>query len=209
MSCHINHITKLEFLLAFKAAFNQSFTEVNIRSAFRGVGLVPLQPEAVLSRLDIQLPRTPSPDLPVVAWEARTPSNQREVEAQSTLIRERIRRHKSSSPAHMLEALNQLEKGAQGMVMEMELMRDRITKLEKANQAASQRKKRKRRYIKHRGTLNIGEGADILAQREATKQIERERRATAAQSDQSRHCGRCREPGHNARTCLQATISTA
>jgi hypothetical protein len=67
ISCYINHITKLEFLLAFKAALDQSFTEVNIRSAFRGAGLVPLQPEAVLSRLDIQLPRTPSLALPVVA----------------------------------------------------------------------------------------------------------------------------------------------
>ncbi|KAF1928545.1 DDE-domain-containing protein, partial [Didymella exigua CBS 183.55] len=31
---HINHITKLEFLPAFKAAFNQSFTSANICSAF-------------------------------------------------------------------------------------------------------------------------------------------------------------------------------
>ncbi len=39
---HINHITKLEFLPAFKAAFDQSFTLANISSAFRGAGLVPL-----------------------------------------------------------------------------------------------------------------------------------------------------------------------
>jgi hypothetical protein len=31
---HINHITKLEFLPAFKAAFNRSFTAANICSAF-------------------------------------------------------------------------------------------------------------------------------------------------------------------------------
>jgi hypothetical protein len=31
---HINHITKLEFLLAFKAAFARSFTAANICSAF-------------------------------------------------------------------------------------------------------------------------------------------------------------------------------
>jgi hypothetical protein len=34
MRDYINHITKLEFLLAFKAAFDQSFTSVNICSAF-------------------------------------------------------------------------------------------------------------------------------------------------------------------------------
>ncbi|USP74632.1 hypothetical protein yc1106_01906 [Curvularia clavata] len=57
---HINHITKLEFLPAFKVAFNQSFVSANICSAFRGAGLIPLQPEAVLSKLDVQL-RTPTP----------------------------------------------------------------------------------------------------------------------------------------------------
>jgi hypothetical protein len=37
---YINYITKLEFLPAFKAAFNRSFTLANICSAFQGAGLV-------------------------------------------------------------------------------------------------------------------------------------------------------------------------
>src|SRR3954471_18974974 len=79
-----SHITKLEFLPAFKIAFNRAFTPANICSAFRGAGLVPLQPEAVLSKLDVQL-RTPTPPaaaLPEAPWVAQTPSNARELEAQ-------------------------------------------------------------------------------------------------------------------------------
>jgi hypothetical protein len=38
---HINHVTKLKFLPALKAAYSRSFTPVNIRSAFQGAGLVP------------------------------------------------------------------------------------------------------------------------------------------------------------------------
>jgi hypothetical protein len=57
---HINHITKLKFLPAFKIAYNQSFTSANICSAFQGAGLMPLQPDAVLSKLNVQL-RTPTP----------------------------------------------------------------------------------------------------------------------------------------------------
>ena len=57
---HINHITKLEFLPAFKVAFDRAFTTANICSAFRGAGLQPLQPDAVLSKLDVQL-RTLTP----------------------------------------------------------------------------------------------------------------------------------------------------
>ena len=37
---YINYITKLKFLLAFKAAFKQSFTLANICLAFQGAGLV-------------------------------------------------------------------------------------------------------------------------------------------------------------------------
>jgi hypothetical protein len=55
---HVNDITKHEFLPAFKAAFTQAFTIANFCSAFRGAGLVPLQPDVVLSKLDVRL-RTP------------------------------------------------------------------------------------------------------------------------------------------------------
>ena len=42
MRNRINHITKLKFLPAFKAAFDRSFTSANICSAFQGAGLMPL-----------------------------------------------------------------------------------------------------------------------------------------------------------------------
>src|SRR5579862_9106909 len=56
----INHITKLEFLPALRAAIEITFTPSNIKGGFRGVGLVPFDPEVVISKLDIQL-RTPTP----------------------------------------------------------------------------------------------------------------------------------------------------
>ena len=49
----INHITKLEFLPAFKEAFEAAFTEQNIKSGFRATGLVPYNPANVLSHLDL------------------------------------------------------------------------------------------------------------------------------------------------------------
>ena len=67
---HINHITKLEFPPAFKAAFDRSFTPANICLSFRGVGLVPLQPDAVLPKLNIKLrtPTTPVAALAEALW---------------------------------------------------------------------------------------------------------------------------------------------
>lgn len=62
MCNQINLITKLEFLLCFFAAFNAAITKRNILGGFRGAGLVPLDPEAVISKLDVRL-RTPSTPL--------------------------------------------------------------------------------------------------------------------------------------------------
>jgi len=46
---YINHITKLELLPAFKAAFEAAITEQNIRAGFQGSGLVPFSPNNVLT----------------------------------------------------------------------------------------------------------------------------------------------------------------
>ena len=37
----INYITKSEFFVAFKAAHFKVFTEANIKSRFRGAGIIP------------------------------------------------------------------------------------------------------------------------------------------------------------------------
>ena len=60
---HINHITKIEFFLAFHAAYNQSMTKENLTEDFRGAGLILFNPQAVISKLDIKL-RTITPSRP-------------------------------------------------------------------------------------------------------------------------------------------------
>ena len=79
------------------------------------------------------------------------------------MIRDRVRRHKSLSPASIIEAINQLKKGAEVIMLSAELMRDRITSLERANEAASTRKQRKKKRLQKRGVLTKGAGEDILA----------------------------------------------
>jgi hypothetical protein len=92
----IYYINKETFLPAFKAAFEKTFILENIRAGFRGAGLVPHDPEVVLLKLDVQLRTLTLPAPGTVAWEARTPRNAREIEAQSTLIRNRIQNHRGS-----------------------------------------------------------------------------------------------------------------
>ena len=51
----VNHITKAEFLIAFQAAFTKVFTPNNVKAGFSGAGLVPLEPERVLAKLNVKL----------------------------------------------------------------------------------------------------------------------------------------------------------
>jgi hypothetical protein len=49
------------------------------------------------------------------------------------------------------------------MMLSAELMRDRIASLERANEAASARRQRKRKRIQKQGVLTKGAREDILA----------------------------------------------
>ncbi len=93
---HISYIGKLEFLCTFREAFFASITERNIQGGFAGAGLVPFDPERVLSKLDIKL-RIPTPPTSqpstVQPWVFQTPYNPREADSQSTLIKTRIASH--------------------------------------------------------------------------------------------------------------------
>jgi hypothetical protein len=63
IKAYINYITKVEFFLAFTAAYKESMTAQNCQAGFRRAGLVPFDPQAVLSKLDVKL-RTPTPSRP-------------------------------------------------------------------------------------------------------------------------------------------------
>jgi hypothetical protein len=87
---------------------------------------------------------------------ACTLSNVRKLEAQSTLTRDRVRRHKSSSLASIIKAINQLKKGAEVMMLLAKLMRDWIASLKRANEAALTRRQRKKKATTEARSINKG-----------------------------------------------------
>jgi hypothetical protein len=137
MRNRINHMTKIEFLPAFQQGYYQTITKDNMLGGFRGAGLVPLNPEAVISKLDVKL-RTPTPptaeDLP---WLSQTPSNTLELGSQSTLVKQRIQRHINSSLSSIVVAFEKLAKGASTIAHKLVLAQKRVSELEVANEAAT------------------------------------------------------------------------
>ncbi|KAK6823615.1 hypothetical protein PG987_013872 [Apiospora arundinis] len=149
MKSHINHITKVEFLIAFRAAFSKVFTPDNVKAGFRRAGLVPLDPDRVISKLDVKL-STPSPtgSLPAatIPWASQTPHNPTEATSQTDFIKSRVRHHQGSSPTPILSAVDQIAKGTMAVMHELALLKAENRTLREANTNLAKRRRAKKTH---------------------------------------------------------------
>jgi len=197
----INYITKLEFLPVFHKAFQAAFTEQNIKSRFRATGLVLYNPENILSYLDLKL-QTPTPLLlEEQNWTSKTPQNPKELESQSTYLKDRIVQHQNSSPSSINKALEQFVQGANGIIHMYTLLKAENKALQEANQVKKRRERKRKRRLQHAGSLTIQEGRELVQD----ARIEQEEGGEVVQPQsiegKQRCCGLCNQVGHNARTC--------
>jgi hypothetical protein len=210
IKAHINHITKVEFFLAFKAAYTQSMTIANSQAGFRGAGLIPFNPQAVISKLDVKL-RTPTPTGPPSAdadpWVSQTPHNATDALSQTTLVKNRIAKHQGSSPTPIFATVASLAKGTEILAHELTLLSAEVRTLRQANEALSKRRRAKKNRIRQGGTLTVEDAHDIISQTEVDEQIRRDEHVRGGQRKERkstvRCCSICRKPGHNAQTCQE------
>ena len=117
-------------------------TPNNLQAGFRGAGLIPFDPQAVISKLDVKL-RTPTPTgRPPPnedSWICQTPRNPTEALSQSTLVKSRIAKHQGSSPTHIFEVTTRLTKDMNHIAHELTLVQAELTTLRKAIEALSKR----------------------------------------------------------------------
>src|SRR6478752_2236414 len=204
----ITHISKTEFFPAFYAAFQATMTEKNIKGGFKGAGLVPFDPESVVSKLDVQL-RTPTYAEEEAGqaqpWTSKTPKTIIEAELQSEYLERRVRRHQSSSPESILEALKSLSKGTKAVMHEMALLRAEVQDLRQANEILSRRRRTKNSRLQKRGVMTVEEGRQAIDQVSGDGQVEGEPTESGGQGRSARpdvrRCGVCGKTGHNARRC--------
>ena len=210
---YITHITKVDFLCAFKEAFFMAFIDKNIQGAFAGAGLIPHDPDRVISKMTIRL-RTPTP-LPTQLsspWLPQTPHNAQEATSQKDFIKGRISNHQGSSPTPMLAAVDQLAKGAMAVMHEVALLRTEVSALRKANEELSKRRRAIKTRLRLGGSLTIQEAQDLLDQKAVGEQLEQETQQNSGRAGGSRTkircCSLCGKPGHNARKCQEAGESS-
>ena len=199
-------IKKEFFLTGFQAAYSKSITKSNILGGFRGSGLVPFNPDQVLSRLDVVL-RTPTPPpLETTPWESKTPTSAKEVESQTLYIRNRIQLHRDSPLSPILRSLDQLTKGVAKIDYANVLQRREIDSIKKAIDALTAQRSRKRKYVRTEEALTVSEVQDLIAKKEGSSSKGSEQPAKKVRKE--RHCGRCSKTGHNARTCNVKMLDT-
>ncbi|KAL2885667.1 hypothetical protein HOO65_070129 [Ceratocystis lukuohia] len=214
--CLITHVSKTDFFLAFYAVHQAAMTESNIKGGFRGAGIIPLDPESVISKLDVQL-RTPTPieeeaSLPD-PWVSKTPKTVLEANSQSKYLEKRIRRHQSSSPTPIIQAPESFSKGMNTTMCQNTLLKSEVQILRQANETLSRRHRAKRTKLQNRGAMTIDEGSIEIDQKDVDAQVMAELSRSGGQGRSGlarvRQCGTCEKAGHNSRTCQKAaTVST-
>jgi hypothetical protein len=160
---HIGRIDKKAFIASSAKVFKPAFSKTNIQSSFRATSLVPYNPLVVLSKLEVK-PHTPTPPaLGTTQWNPKTPSNAAGIEAQSTLLRDRIQKHQGLSPSPIVAMVNQPRKGTEMILHSQTLLAARVLQLEASNRAASERKSHKRKRIQKGGDLSNEQAEDLMA----------------------------------------------
>jgi hypothetical protein len=209
------HITKEDFFSAFLAAFQQAITEKNIQGGFRGAGIIPHNPSAVLSKLDVVL-KTPTPpgtsqgEGPT--WTGKTPTNPIEANSQTDFITNRISRHQGSSPTSIIEAVNQLAKGTRSIMHQVSLLQSENEVLRQEMHTLSRRRRAKKLRLREGGSITVAKGQAQQPHIEVVIKIKRDTSSSGGGESSSRatrrRCGVCGNVGHNSRTC-QVVISSS
>ncbi|KAJ5614365.1 hypothetical protein N7528_008019 [Penicillium herquei] len=207
----INHIDKLDFLTAYPQAHANTFKLETIKNSFEAAGIVPFDPQSVLSKLNIQL-RTPTPPRSrgsqSSAFCPHTPTNIHELLKQASSIKAFLKQHSNSPPSPSHTALNQLIKGCQITIHNGILLEQENKQLRATNTIQRQKRARANRWVEYDAGITV-QGAQEREQ--ADNQPFQARTPAMITAQQASYtpvarrppkCGKCGELGHRRNMCI-------
>jgi hypothetical protein len=192
----VHHIDKVDFLELYLQARIHAINEKTIKSAFRAVGIVPFDPQQLLSRLK---PRTPSPLLqpqpaaPEGQLPFQTPHNILDIEAQVQAFQKYRTDGGDNGTSPTDTAFRCMAKSAQIAMHSVTLLSEEISRLRAENARQKRKKQARRSYVAQGGILTAEEGVQLVE--------ERAQRKSRGGSGTQRLCSICRLPGHNRKNC--------
>jgi len=209
MRLGFNHIDKFDFLEAYPQARTAIFSADNIKSGFSATGLIPLNPDRVLSQLNIQLKTPTPPGSRSTDSIPKTPYNLKQLKKQESTLKKLLREHTYSPPTPAKTALDQLIKGCEMAMNNTILLAKENQDLRATHEKQLQNKKRSRRQIETAEGFSIQEGQEFIQQRnqadEAILTIPTEQAADTEQHPQQAppRCSDCHILGHRRTQCPQ------
>jgi hypothetical protein len=196
----VHHIDKEDFLIIYPSVRALALNEKNIKSGFRATGLIPYDPQRVLSNLTIT--KTPTPpgtaEGPSPLWVAETPHNLNELEKQAKLVRELLQRP-SQSPTN--QAIKQVVKSCQMAMHSVVMLAQENKELRTANERRERKKQHRRRYLTHGGVLQAQQGQFLVERRENSAQSGNQTDRALVRQRAPKTCSNCGIQGHTIRTC--------
>lgn len=150
IQCGINHVDKLDFLRLYSEAHFETFTEQTIQSGFKATGLIPYNPQAVLSKLQMSTPSPPTTSHgSESSWTPKTPQNIAKAQRQSARFRNRIKNRTEPLSSPTNQFLDKIFLNYEKTIVQNVLLTQDNMELKAAN--AKQQRKRKSTYIPHGG----------------------------------------------------------
>jgi hypothetical protein len=202
-----HYLIKEDFLPELSLAYKAAFTPTTIRSSFRGSGLLPLDPEAVLSKLTLRQ-KTPTLPPPPSSQELyQTPQNPRQVEKHTSYLKDKVVHHQGSSPTPILEVVDRLSKSCQQAQTTLALVQ-----AENENIKTIIIELQSHRALRKRIKLTHGIDTDELAERDMFQsqalQVMDLVEANEKKPRAKPTCSKCGVQGHNVRGCSSDTVAS-
>jgi len=215
-----NHIDKCDFLENYQYARLEALQQPDtIRNSFAASGLVPVDAERVLSKLNISL-RTPTPPSSRPSsrssqFTPKTPRTVSQLEKQASMLKDLLKRRSNSPPSPSNTILNRIIKGHCEALHNTALLVQENANLRAANERIVKKRNRSNRYIPCKEGLTVEEGLQLVSQLnqpvEGDRVVAYEQGELPSQAYQpptraSPRCSGCREIGHRINTCKNRYI---
>jgi hypothetical protein len=215
-----NRIDKFDFLDDYQRARLEIFHQpAIIRNSFTASGLVPVNAERVLSKLNISLhtpsPQNSRPNSRSSQFAPETPKTVIQLLKQATMLKDLLKQRSNSPPSPSKTMLDQIIKGHCIALHNTALLAQENTNLRIANEKVVKKHNRSTRQIPCEEGLTVEEGLqqitqlDLLAEApivgshmQGELPIQADQPAKRAPT----RCSGCREFGHRINTCKNRYI---
>jgi hypothetical protein len=163
-----NHINKLDFLAVYPQARTEAFKAETIQNSFAAAELVPINPDQVLSKLNISL-RTPTPPESRPSsrssiFTPKTPQTVLQLEKQTSSLKALLKERSKSPPTPTKIILDQVIKGCYLSMHNTALLAKENADLRTANEKKRQKRTRSNRQIPHEGGFTVEEALQVIQQ---------------------------------------------